>query len=159
MNLSHAPIVQKLAAMHRVAKVCTPVIGSVDVSHRGRDAALSHDRVRFAQQRLAHDAHARALGQRFDCRAQPRAARADDQNVVLVSFVFFGHSNLKSVIAPDATRRMYRSANPTENRLSQAKSMCRSFKNETPRHAPCLGPPATTQEKQSTLPPTMCLSE
>src|SRR5713226_902706 len=50
------------------------------------------------------------------------AARADDQNIVFVSFVLFGHNNLKSVIAPEATRRTYRSASPTENRLNHAKS-------------------------------------
>ena len=50
MNLGHAPVVQKLAAAHRVAKMRAPVIGRIDVSHGRRDAALSHHRVRFAEQ-------------------------------------------------------------------------------------------------------------
>src|SRR3989442_11035197 len=159
MYLGHAPVVQELAAAHRVAKVRAPIVGSVDIGHCRRDAAFSHHGVRFAEQRFAHNAYTRALGQRLDRSAQTGATRADNQNVVLVGFVFFGHRNLKSAIAPDATRRTYRSASPTENRLSQANSMWRSLRKETPRHALCRGPPATTQEKQSTLPPTMCLNE
>src|SRR5439155_22454416 len=97
---------------HRVAKVRAPVVSAIDIRHGCGDPAFSHDRMRFAKQRLAHDTHARAPPQRFNCRAQPRAAGADDQNVVLVGFVLFGHSNLKSVITPDDTRRTYKYAKP-----------------------------------------------
>src|SRR5438445_5961017 len=42
MYLGHAPVVQELAAAHRVAKVRAPIVGSVDVGHCRRDAAFSH---------------------------------------------------------------------------------------------------------------------
>src|ERR1044071_2563660 len=96
-----------------------PIIRGINIGHRRRDAALSHDGVCFAEQRLADDADACALRQRFNCRAQPRATRADYQSVVFVVFVFSRHSNLISLIAPDAASRTYKSASPTENRLSQ----------------------------------------
>ena len=70
---------------------------SINVGHRRRDAAFGHDRVRFAKQRLANDADRRALAQRFDGRAQPCAARADDQHIVFVSFELFVHSNLRKL--------------------------------------------------------------
>src|SRR6267143_181581 len=38
MNLGHAPVVQKLAAAHRVAKMRAPVVRRVDIGHRGGDA-------------------------------------------------------------------------------------------------------------------------
>src|ERR1044071_8880136 len=45
MNLGHAPVVQKLAAAHRVAEVRAPIIGPIYVGHRGRNSAFSHDSV------------------------------------------------------------------------------------------------------------------
>ena len=78
----------ELAAAHRVAEMRAPVVGLVHVGHRGGQAALGHHRVRLAEQRFADHAHFRALRQRFDRGPKSRAARADDQHVVFVGFVF-----------------------------------------------------------------------
>src|SRR6266545_2216467 len=43
MNLGHAPVVQKLPAAHRIAKMRAPIIRSVDIRHRRRNTTLSHD--------------------------------------------------------------------------------------------------------------------
>src|SRR5437899_9626903 len=40
VNLGHAPVVEKLAAAHGVAKVRAPVIGRVDIATRRGDAAF-----------------------------------------------------------------------------------------------------------------------
>ena len=105
MNLGHAPVVQKLAAAHRVAKMGAPIVGRIDIRHRRGDTAFGHDGVRFAEQRLADHADTRALPKRFDRRAQSRSAGADDQHIVFVSFELFVHSSLRSWIEPLATNR------------------------------------------------------
>src|SRR5438445_9958671 len=45
MYLGHAPVVQELAAAHRVAKMRAPIVRSIDIGHRRRDAAFSHEGV------------------------------------------------------------------------------------------------------------------
>ena len=84
VQLGHAPVVQVLAAAHRVGEVDLPAVAVVDVGHRRGHAALGHDRVRLAEQRLADEADRRARGRRLDRGAQAGAAGADDQDVVLV---------------------------------------------------------------------------
>ncbi len=91
VELRHAPLVQVAAALHRVAEVDLPVVLRLDVPQRRGDAALGHDGVRLAQQRLADQAHAQALGARLDGGAQARPAGADDQDVVLVRLELLGH--------------------------------------------------------------------
>ena len=59
----------------------------LDVAERRGDAALGHHGVRLAEERLADEPDARPLGARLDRRPQPRAARADDEHVVLVRLV------------------------------------------------------------------------
>ena len=86
VQLGHAPVVDVLAAAHRVGEVHLPVVAVVDVAERRRHAALGHDRVGLAEQRLADQPDLHAGGRRFDGRAEPRAAGADHQNVVRVSF-------------------------------------------------------------------------
>ena len=76
VKLRHAPVVQEFSAAHRVAEMRAPVVGFIDVGHRGGEAAFGHHGVRFAEQRLADHADARALRQRFDARrAVPRRPR------------------------------------------------------------------------------------
>ena len=53
-----------------------------DVGQRRRDAALGHHRVGLAEQRLADEPDVGAGRLRLDRRAQPGAARADDEHVV-----------------------------------------------------------------------------
>ena len=71
VELRHAPLVQVAAALHRVAEVDLPVVLRLDVAHRRGDAALGHHRVRFAEERLAHEADARRP------RSTLRSPRAD----------------------------------------------------------------------------------
>jgi hypothetical protein len=74
----------------------------------------------FAEERFANHSHSRALRQGSEGRSQARTAGADDQHIVFVSFVFCRHKSLKSVIAPLATSRTYRSVSPTVIKLIQA---------------------------------------
>ena len=83
VQLGHAPVVDVLAAAHGVGEVDAPVVAVVDVAQRRRHAALGHHRVRLAEQRLADESDRDAGGGGFDRRAQPGAAGADDEHVVL----------------------------------------------------------------------------
>ena len=56
VQLRHPPVVDVLAAAHRVGEVHPPAVAIVDVGERRRDAAFRHDRVRLAEQRLAEQA-------------------------------------------------------------------------------------------------------
>ncbi len=87
VQLGHAPVVQVLAAAHGVGEVDLPAVAIVDVGHRRRHAALGHDGVGLAEQRLADQADRDAGGRGLDGRAQAGAAGADDQDVVLVRLV------------------------------------------------------------------------
>jgi hypothetical protein len=108
VELRHAPLVQIAAALHGVAEVNLPVVSGLHVSERGGDTSLGHDGVRLAEERLAHQTHARALGAGLDGRAQTGPAGAYDQDIVLVRLVLdVGHQkSLASVMAPLATARM-----------------------------------------------------
>ena len=88
VELRHAPVVQEFSAAHGVAEMGAPVVGCVHVGHGRGDAAFGHYGVRFAEKRLADDANACAVRQRFNRRAQSGSARADDEYVMLVSFEF-----------------------------------------------------------------------
>ena len=101
VELGHAPVVDVLAAAHGVGEVDLPVVAVIDVGQGGGDAALGHDGVGLAQQRLAHQADRDAGRGSFDGRAQPGAAGADDQDVVFVRFVVC-HAQIILHVAPDA---------------------------------------------------------
>jgi hypothetical protein len=85
-----------------------PVVLLPHVAERRRDAALGHHRVRLPEKRLADDRRARAAGVRLDRGTQPGAARADDDDVVLVTFEPVGHQKtiFGSWSTPMARRRM-----------------------------------------------------
>src|SRR5206468_136490 len=85
VDLRHAPVVEQLAAAHRVAEVDFPVVLLPHVAQRRRDAALGHDGMRLPEQRLADERGAHAHRAGLDRRAQPRAPRADDDDVVLMT--------------------------------------------------------------------------
>ena len=55
VELGHPRVVEELAADHRVAEVDLPGVVLVDVAERGGDAALGHDRVGLAEERLADE--------------------------------------------------------------------------------------------------------
>ena len=112
VQFGHAPVVDVLAAAHRVGEMHAPVVAVVHVAHRRRHAALGHDGVRLAEQRFADQPDLHAGRRRLDGRAQARAARADDEHVVFKCFVVGGHwkncfqfeSEKKSPVMPDAHR-------------------------------------------------------
>jgi len=108
VQLGHAPVVEQLAAAHGVAEVDAPVVLLPHVAERGRDAALGHDRVGLAEKRLADERGARAPGGGFDRRAEPGAAGADDDHVVVVTLDPFAAHEIQcgSTMMPIATRRM-----------------------------------------------------
>src|SRR6185295_3234261 len=83
VELRHPPDVEELPAAHRVAEVDLPVVFLRDVAERRGHAALGHHGVRLAEKRLADEPRVRALRGGLDRRAQSRAARADDDDVVL----------------------------------------------------------------------------
>ena len=87
VQFRHPPVVDVLAAAHRVGEMDLPVVAFVDVGQRGRDAAFGHDGVGLAEERLADEADLDARRRRFDGGAQSRAACADDEHVVLVRLV------------------------------------------------------------------------
>ena len=90
VQLGHPPVVQVLAAAERVGEVHLPAVAIVDVGHRRRHPPLGHDRVGLAEQRLADEADGDTRRGSLDRRAQPRAAGANDQDVVLVRLIV-GH--------------------------------------------------------------------
>jgi hypothetical protein len=86
--------------------VGAPVVGFVDVGHRRGNTAFGHHGVRLAEERLTDNADACALREGLDRGAQSGAARADNQNVVLVDFVFGVHSSRMSLRTPTDSRRI-----------------------------------------------------
>ena len=80
-----------------------PIIPVIDIGERGRDAAFGHHRVRLAEQAFANHANGNASSGSFNCRAQSGAAAANNENVVLKSFVV-GHRLHNSPIVPDPHR-------------------------------------------------------
>ena len=106
VELGHPPVVHVLAAAHGVGEVHFPVVAVVHVGQRRRDAALGHDRVGLAQQRLAHEPDGDARGRGLDGGAQTGAARADHEDVVLVGLDLGHQMILQSVRTPVARRRM-----------------------------------------------------
>ena len=106
VQLRHPPVAQQLAAAHGVAEVDLPVVLLPHVPEGRGDAALGHHRVRLAEERLADDRGLRAGGVRLDRGAQARAARADDQDVVLVSLRLRHQTILQSDQTPIEQSRM-----------------------------------------------------
>ena len=100
VQLGHPPVVDVLAAAHRVGEVHLPAVAVVDVGERRRDAAFGHDGVRLAEKRLADQPDLDAGRRRFDRGAQPGAAGADDEHVVFVRLV----TSEDPPVRPDAHR-------------------------------------------------------
>ena len=83
VELGHPRVVEELAADHRVAEVdlpaCRPAATWLE---RRRDAALGHDRVGLAEERLADEPDVRAGRLRLDGRPKAGPAGADHEDVV-----------------------------------------------------------------------------
>jgi len=84
VDLGHPPVVQQLAAAHRVAEVDVPAVFLPDVAQGRRDATLGHDGVGLAQQRLADQGGFRAVRRCLDRCPQAGPAGPHDDDVVLV---------------------------------------------------------------------------
>src|SRR6267142_801308 len=87
MNVGHPPVVQKLPAAHRVAKMRAPIVRFVHIRNRCGDAAFSHDSVRLAQERFTDDTNLYSLTKRLDRRTQASATSPDNQHIMFVCFV------------------------------------------------------------------------
>lgn len=82
MEFRHAPVVYVLAAAHCVGETDLPIVAVVDIAHRRGHAALGHDRVGLAKQRLAGQSDTHARGRGLDRGPKSRPARTDDDHVV-----------------------------------------------------------------------------
>ena len=102
MQLRHPPVVQVLAAAHRIGEMHPPVVAVIDVGERRRHPAFRHHGVGFAEQRLAHHPDGDARSRRFNRCTQSRPARSDDQDVI-GAFLIFEHLQ-DSPVVPDAHR-------------------------------------------------------
>src|SRR5258707_11309600 len=100
MELSHAPVVQKFSAAHRVPKMSLPTVGGIHVSHGRGNATLRHDGVSFPEKRFADHTDRGALREGFDGGAQSRSTRANDENIVLARLVICSHRSLRSRKVP-----------------------------------------------------------
>ena len=90
-----------------VSAKCTRQLSrSSTFAERRGHAALGHHGVRLAEQRLRHDADARARRRGADRRAQAGAAGADDEDVVLERLVLRHQNSLQSVQTPIEHSRM-----------------------------------------------------
>ena len=87
MQFGHPPVVDVLAAAHRVGEVHAPAVAVVDVGERRRHAAFRHHRVRLAEEGLAQQADLDSRRRRLDGRTEPGSAGTDDEHIVLVGFV------------------------------------------------------------------------
>src|SRR5215208_7038598 len=128
VQFRHAPVVDVLAAAHRVREVHLPAVAVVVMGHRRCHAAFGHDGVRLAKQRLADQADGYAGIRSFDYCTQAGAPGANDEYIVGVGRVTRHQKSLTSVRMPIEHSRTYRSESATENRLIQAKSMCRPLR-------------------------------
>jgi hypothetical protein len=110
VQLRHPPVVQVLAAEHRVLEVRAPVVLGCDVAERRGDAALRHHGVRLSEEGLAHDGRPGARRAGLDRGAEAGASGSDDDDVVVVrdggGGVGRGHQkNRGSSITPIEQRR------------------------------------------------------
>ena len=163
VELGHAPLVEELAAAHRVAEMHLPAVAVLDIGQRRRHAAFGHHRVRLAQQRLADQADFDARRQPRDRRAEPSPAGADDDDVVLMGLdgrharvYAFGQNVMAGLLmSPRPSARTYMSAATTEMRLAHAHTEWRTLRMVTFSHIVCRVRACRVHEKQSKPPRDM----
>ena len=102
VQFGHAPVVEILAAAHRIGEMDPPVIAIVDIGQRCRDASFGHHGMRFAKQRFADHTHLRTGGSGFNGGAQACSACSNHQYVVGEPLEFRHLEN--SPVMPDAHR-------------------------------------------------------
>ena len=54
VQFRHAPLIDVLAAAHRVGEMHFPIVAIIDIRERGGDPAFGHHGVRFAEKRFAN---------------------------------------------------------------------------------------------------------
>src|SRR2546423_8198834 len=154
MQLGHPPVVDQLAAAHRVLEVDLPIVIRIDVAQGGSDATFGHDRVGLAQQRLAYDGHVRARRRGLDRGAHAGTAGPDHEHVGRQGLVGLAQKiTLGSWTTPAINSRMYTSVSATENMLYQAQAPCCGFARLSSMTIRCQMRPARTREKRSMRPP------
>src|SRR5438093_12449290 len=82
-----------------------PIIALIDVGQRRRNSALGHYRMRFAKKRFANESNTSTGGRSFNRGAQPRAASANHQHIVLESFLVGHGQKSKRVRSVTKVRR------------------------------------------------------
>jgi hypothetical protein len=90
MQFCHPPIVDVLAAAHRIGEMHFPVITIIYIGQGSGDATFSHDGMGFAEKRLTNESNPNSGRGCFNGGTQPGTPRADYQNIVFVRFVI-GH--------------------------------------------------------------------
>ncbi len=90
VELDHAPVVEQLAAEHRVREMDFPAVLRVDVADAGSNAALGHHRMGLAEQRFRDHGDAAAGLRRGDCGAHTGTAGTDNEDVTLDGVVWLG---------------------------------------------------------------------
>ena len=87
VELGHSPVVDVLAAAHRVGKMDLPIVAVIDICHRRRHPALGHDGVSLAKQRLADQPDRNARRGCLDSGPRSGAAGTDDEHVVFKCWI------------------------------------------------------------------------
>jgi hypothetical protein len=83
MVLSHAPLIEELAAPHGVPKMNFPIVTGINVAQGGGHTPLGHHSVSFAQQRFGKQPGVQALRGRLNGRADTGSAGSHHENVML----------------------------------------------------------------------------
>ena len=104
VQFRHPPVVEELAAAHRVAEMDLPVVLGPQVAQGGGDAAFGHDRVGLAEEAAAYEggAGARLVGGHGGPQAGATGADHDDVIRMVLERFFRGHLEKPRVVYPAA---------------------------------------------------------
>ena len=105
MQFGHAPIIDILAAAHRVGKVDLPIIGLIHRAQRRCNATFGHHGVGFPKKRFANQPHLDSSRRCLNRRAQSGPACSDNQYVVLELLIRRHQKILQSLRTPIAQSR------------------------------------------------------
>ena len=122
MQLRHAPIVEQFAALI-VSRKCVRQLSALSTLGIAAARPPSAITVCALPSRDLHTTPRSRLARALRLRLEARAARADDEDIMFVSFVLGSHRIRMSFNAPEATKRIYKSVRPTEIMLTHAQNM------------------------------------
>jgi hypothetical protein len=106
VQLRHAPVVDVLAAAHRVGDVDLPAVALSPIGQRRGDRACGHLGVGLAELRVAGEGPRVARGRGPEGRAQAGAHGADAQHIVIVMRELDHQKSLRSDQPPMEHSRM-----------------------------------------------------